>query len=235
MAVRTALVTGASRGFGLALARGLANRGWQLVINARTGNDLKRVSKELSQITKVIALAGDITDAAHRADLFKAAVDLGGLDAVVNNAGILGPSPQPNLLEYPLDVLEEVYRTNLIAQLGVLQAVQGALKDSPRIINVTSDAGVNAYPGWGGYGSAKAGFEHLSAILAEENPTWRVYWVDPGDMQTQMQQDAFPREDISDRAMPEASVPAFITLLEGNLPSGRYEASSLKHAKLEEN
>ena len=150
-----------------------------------------------------------------------------GLDAVVNNAGILGPSPQPPLLDYPLETLIQVYLTNVVASLGVIQAVQAELKEGARIVNVTSDAGVTAYPGWGGYGSSKAALEQLSAVLAVENPGLKVYWVDPGDMRTDMHQAAFPGEDISDRPLPEASVPGFIALLEGDLPSGRYAAMRL--------
>ncbi|HEX7234841.1 MAG TPA: SDR family NAD(P)-dependent oxidoreductase, partial [Nitrosospira sp.] len=160
----------------------------------------------------------------HRKKLLKAAEELGGLDLIVNNASLLGPSPQPQLLDYPLDVLEDVYRANVIAPLAILQTLQPALKPDACIINITSDAGVEAYGGWGGYGSSKAALEHLSHIFAEENPSLRVYWVDPGDMRTQMQQEAFPDEDISDRPLPEESVPGLIALIEGNQPSGRYRA-----------
>src|SRR5262249_45670814 len=160
-----ALITGASRGLGQALARGLAERSWRLIIDARAADALKAAHIELAHLTNVTALTGDITDPAHRRALALAAQAAGGLDAVVNNASLPGPSPQPNLLDYPLDVLDRVYRTNVIAQLGVLQAVSRHLKPQPRIINVTSDAGVEAYPGWGGYGSSKAALEHLSAIL----------------------------------------------------------------------
>src|SRR5262249_46374788 len=152
---------------------------------------------------------------AHRRALAQAAREFGGLDAVVNNASLLGPSPQPHLLDYPLDVLEQVYRANVIAPLALIQAVQPELKPGARVVNVTSDAGVEPYAGWGGYGSSKAALEQLSAILAAENPTWRVYWVDPGDMRTQMHQEAYPGEDISDRPLPEVSVPGFLALLEG--------------------
>ncbi len=161
------------------------------------------------------AIPGDVADPQHRAALADAARQIGGLDALVNNASILGPSPQPALLDYPLDVLEQVYRVNVLAPLGLIQALHDTLKPSAVIINITSDAGVEAYEGWGGYGSSKAALEQLSAILAAENPHWRIYWVDPGDMRTQMQQQAFPGEDISDRPLPEASVPGLLALLKG--------------------
>ena len=224
---RTALITGASRGLGLALARELAQRRWNLIIDARGAEALDAVRSELTQLTHVVALAGDITDRAHRRALVIAARAAGGIDALINNASILGPSPQPPLMAYPLDVLEQVYRTNVVAPLGLIQTAQHDLKPGARIINVTSDAGVQPYAGWGGYGSSKAALEQLSAILAAENPIWRVYWVDPGDMRTQMHQEAFPGEDISDRPLPETSVPGLIELIEGDLPSGRYEARKL--------
>ena len=220
---QTALITGASRGLGLALARQLAHDGWNLLINARGAAALESARAELAALTYVIALPGDVADAAHRAELAGAARELGGLDLVVNNASILGSSPQPALLEYPLDVLEQVYRTNVIAPLGIVQAVRGSLKPHARIINLSSDAAVGAYPGWGGYGSSKAALDHLSAILAAENEPWRVYWFDPGDMNTQMHQEAFPGEDISDRPPPEASVPALMRLITDDVPSGRYQ------------
>lgn len=223
----TALITGASRGLGLALAQALAQRGWHLIIDARNKESLQAAHRELSEWTQVTAVPGDVSDHSHRQALAVAAQAAGGLDAVVNNAGILGPSPQPNLLDYPLEALAELYRVNIIAPLGVLQALRAHLKPGARIINVTSDAAVQPYPGWGGYGSSKAAFEQLSAIFAEENPTWRVYWVDPGDMRTQMHQAAFPGEDISDRPLPESSVPAFMELLEGAWSNGRYQAREM--------
>jgi NAD(P)-dependent dehydrogenase (short-subunit alcohol dehydrogenase family) len=224
---KTALITGASRGLGLALARGLAERGWNLIITAQDRLRLGALRDELAAITHVAALAGDITDSLHREQLGTLARGHAGLDAVVNNAGILGPSPQPPLLEYPLETLVQVYLTNAVAQLGVIQAVKAELKLGARIVNVTSDAGATAYPGWGGYGSSKAALEQLSAVLAVENSSLKVYWVDPGDMRTDMHQAAFPGEDISDRPLPEASVPGFVALLEGDLPSGRYSAMRL--------
>ncbi len=225
--MKNALITGASRGLGLALARELAQKGWGLIIDARRKKALEEIHLELAAKTKVIAIPGDITTESHRKKLAKAASELGGLDALVNNASFLGPSPQPHLLDYPLDVLEQVYNTNVIAPLGLIQALHSTFKPHACVINVTSDAGVEAYGGWGGYGSSKAALEHLSHILAEENPAWRVYWVDPGDMRTQMQQEAFPDEDISDRPLPEESVPGLLALIEGELPSGRYRAREL--------
>src|SRR5712691_9728201 len=182
---RTALITGASRGLGLALARQLAADGWQLIIDARGADALEAARAELSQHTQVVAIAGDVTDAGHREVLAKAAQELGGLDALVNNASLLGPSPQPLLLEYPLEVLEEVYRTNVIAPLALIQAVQHSVKPGARILNITSGAGVEGYEGWGGYGSSKAALEQASNVLAAELPDLKVYWVDPGDMKTQ--------------------------------------------------
>ena len=190
---RNALITGASRGLGLALAHALARQSWNLIIDARGAQALEDARTELAQAGgQVIAIPGDVTDAAHRAQLAQAAHELGGLDLLVNNASILGPSPQPVLLEYPLDVLERVYRTNVIAPLALLQVTRHAIKPGATIINITSDAGVEAYEGWGGYGSSKAALEQLSHILAAENPAWRVYWVDPGDMNTAMHQEALP-------------------------------------------
>jgi len=226
---RTALITGASRGLGLALARWLAREGWALIIDARGAEDLEAARAELADLTRVVASVGDVTDEEHRRALADAARDAGGLDALVNNASILGPSPQPELLDYPLDVLEKVYRANTIAPLALIQSVRHTFKPGARILNVTSDAAVEPYEGWGGYGSSKAALEQLSNILAAENPDLRVYWVDPGDMRTRMHQEAFPDEDISDRPLPEESVPGLIELLEGDLPSGRYQARSLIH------
>jgi NAD(P)-dependent dehydrogenase (short-subunit alcohol dehydrogenase family) len=224
---RTAIITGASRGLGLAIASTLAEDGWTLIIDARTEEALKSAHAKLSRYTRVVAIPGDVTDPRHREDLAEAAREAGGVDALVNNASILGPSPQPDLLDYPLEVFEQVFRTNVLSPLALIQALKDYLKPQARIINVTSDAAVEPYEGWGGYGSSKAALEQLSNILAAENPGLRVYRVDPGDMRTQMHQEAFPDEDISDRPLPEESVPGFIELLTGDLPSGRYEARKL--------
>jgi NAD(P)-dependent dehydrogenase (short-subunit alcohol dehydrogenase family) len=229
--MRTALVTGATRGLGLALARALAQRGWNLIIDGRDRARLRAVRDELAEITHVAAIAGDVTDEEHRHDLAVLARGHGGLDAVVNNAGALGPSPLPPVLDVDVTELIEVLLTNVAAPVALLQHVRHELKPGARIVNVTSDAAVNPYLGWGAYGASKAALEQLSAVLAAEltttRPDLRVYWIDPGDMRTDMHQAAFPGEDISDRPLPEARVPAFVRLLEEDLPSGRYEASRL--------
>jgi NAD(P)-dependent dehydrogenase (short-subunit alcohol dehydrogenase family) len=224
---RTAIITGASRGLGLALARTLAEDGWNLIIDARGEEAPESARAELSRYTRVIAIPGDVTDPEHRGGLAEAAREVGGVDALVNNASVLGPSPQPELLDYPLDEFEQVYRNNVLSPLALIQALSTDLKMGARIINVTSDAAVEPYEGWGGYGSSKAALEQLSNILAAENPGLRIYRVDPGDMRTQMHQEAFPDENISDRPLPEESVPGFMELLTGDLPSGRYEAREL--------
>jgi NAD(P)-dependent dehydrogenase (short-subunit alcohol dehydrogenase family) len=222
-----ALVTGASRGLGLALAEALAARGWRLIIDARGAEALTEAKDRLSELTDVTAIVGDIRDEAHRLALIEAARAAGGLNALVNNASILGPSPQPRLADYPLQVLEQVYQVNVFAPLRLIQLALPVVQTDARIINVTSDAGTEGYPGWGGYGSSKAALEQLSNVFAAEHPELRVYWVDPGDMNTQMHQEAFPGEDISSRPLPETSVPGLLHLLEDNLPGGRYKAREL--------
>jgi NAD(P)-dependent dehydrogenase (short-subunit alcohol dehydrogenase family) len=224
----TAIVTGASRGLGFALADALADRGWRLVIDARDEVALEQAAARLDDRTEVVALAGDVADARHRTALVEAAG--AALDLLVNNASSLGPAPLPPLSEYPLDQLEQVYRTNALAPLALVQLALPRLAEGARIVNVTSDAAVEAYAGWGGYGSSKAALEQITAVLGVEHPELRVYSVDPGDMNTRMQQDAFPGEDVSDRLPPEASVPGVLALIEGDLPSGRYMARVLAEA-----
>jgi NAD(P)-dependent dehydrogenase (short-subunit alcohol dehydrogenase family) len=212
----------------LALARALAERGWSLVIDARGAEALETVEAELAQRSSVTAIPGDVAEEGHLQALIQAAQGHGRLDLLVNNASFLGPSPQPRLADYPIDVLEGVYRVNVFGPLRLTQFALPLLqKSNGRIINVTSDAGVEGYEGWGGYGSSKAALEQLSNVLSAEQPDLKVYWVDPGDMNTQMHQEAYPGQDISDRPPPEGSVPGLITLIEGDLPSGRYRAKDL--------
>jgi NAD(P)-dependent dehydrogenase (short-subunit alcohol dehydrogenase family) len=223
-----AIITGASRGLGLALARSLAQRGYELVLDARRAADLEAVADELGRLTEVRAIAGDVTDDWHRGALIAAAGDR--LDLLVNNASSLGPSPQPSLARYPLAELERVYAVNVLAPLALTQLALPLLGDGGMVLNVTSDAAVEPYAGWGGYGSSKAALEQLTAILAAEHPELRVYAVDPGDMRTEMHQQAFPGEDISDRPEPQESVPGLLELIGGALPSGRYHARELLSA-----
>ncbi len=218
----TAIVTGASRGLGLELTRALVDRGWVVVADARGREELARA---WSGLPAVLPVPGDVADAEHRLALVETAGPQ--IDLVVNNASILGPSPLPSLADYPLDELRRVFEINALAPLGLLQLALPRLSANARIVHVTSDAAVGAYEGWGGYGSSKAALEQLTAVLAAERPDLRIYTVDPGDMRTRMQQDAFPGEDISDRPLPEESVPGLIELIEGELPSGRYQAREL--------
>ncbi len=221
----TAIVTGASRGLGRALSQALVAHGWRLVVDAR---DARGLAATWAHEPRVTALAGDVADPAHRRDLVAAAQ--APIDALVNNASVLGPSPQPALRDYPLDELRRVYEVNVVAPLALVQLALPRLAPGARVLNVTSDAAVEAYEGWGGYGSSKAALDQLTAILAAEHPELRVYAVDPGDMRTRLQQEAFPSEDISDRPLPEASVPGLLALLEGEVPSGRYRAAELAGA-----
>jgi NAD(P)-dependent dehydrogenase (short-subunit alcohol dehydrogenase family) len=224
-----AIITGASRGLGLAVATGLAAAGWRLVLDARDGPALSAaLSAAMDGLPGVLALPGDVTDPGHRAALVAAADRLGGLDLLVNNAGILGPSPQPPLASYPLDALREVYEVNVVAPLALTQLALPVLRSrAGAVANITSDAAVEPYPGWGGYGSAKAAVEQFSRILAAEEPAVRVWWVDPGDLRTRMHQEAFPGEDISDRPLPETVVPAFVRLVAEAPPSGRIRLADL--------
>ncbi len=181
-----ALITGASRGLGLALARALADDGWTLIINARGADALEEARKQLAERTSVIAVPGDVTDVARRRALAYAAADIGGLDLLVNTASSIGASPQPRLLDCPPDVLRAVFESNVFAPLELLQAMASSLKPKATILNISSDAAVEAYEGWGAYGASKAALEQMSHILAAEHPEWRVLWVDPSDMRTRI-------------------------------------------------
>ena len=225
---RVAVVTGASRGLGRALTAELLHRGWRVVVDARDAARLGDAIAALPQPGAVTALPGDVADPAHRGALATAVADLGGLDLLVNNASVLGPSPQPRLADYPLEVLEQVYAVNTLAPLALAQLLLPQLaRRGGRLINVSSDAAAEAYEGWGGYGSSKAALDQLTAVLAAEHPSLRIYAFDPGDMNTDLHQQAFPGEDISDRASPESVVPAQLRLVEGDLLSGRYRAAEL--------
>jgi NAD(P)-dependent dehydrogenase (short-subunit alcohol dehydrogenase family) len=214
-----AIVTGASRGLGLVLTRALAEKGWRIVVDARDGDALER---ELGGLDGVVAIAGDVSDADHRRRLVEAAG--ASIDLLVNNASVLGPSPQPMLAEYPLEELRRVYEINVLAPLALVQLALPRLAAGAAVVNVTSDAAVEAYETWGGYGSSKAALAQMTAVLGVEHPALRFYAVDPGDMRTQMQQEAFPGEDISDRPLPDESVPGLLALIEGETPSGLYRA-----------
>lgn len=213
-----AVITGASRGLGRALARALYDEGWNLVLDARDGAAL-----EASSPPGATVVAGDVTDPAHRDALAQAVSAHGHLDLLVNNASHLGPSPQPPLADYPLADLRRVYEVDVLAPIALVQQLLPYLTGA--VVSISSDAAAEAYEGWGGYGSAKAALDHATAVLALEQPDLRVYAFDPGDMRTQMQQDAFPGDDISDRPLPESVVPAFFALL--GQPSGRYRAADL--------
>jgi NAD(P)-dependent dehydrogenase (short-subunit alcohol dehydrogenase family) len=228
MEQRVALITGASQGLGRALAEALADRGWTLVIDARRADRLDATARALAARTTVVAIAGDVTDPAHRARLVAAVQEQGRLDLLVNNASTLGASPLPELADIEPDVLRRTFEVNAIAPVALAQPLLGLLTAARgTVVSVTSDAGVEAYPGWGGYGSSKAAFEHLSAVLGVEQPGIRVLVVDPGDLRTEMHQDAFPGEDISDRPRPESIVPALVALIEGDDAGGRYRVPEL--------
>ena len=220
-----AIVTGASRGLGLALTRALVDRGWLVVADARAPEDLARAWESVGG---VLPIPGDVADPEHRLALVEAAGER--IDLLVNNASALGPSPLPPLADYPLAELRRVYEVNVTAPLALIQLALPRLADGAGILNVTSDAAVEAYEGWGGYGSSKAALEQLTAVLAAEHPELLVYAVDPGDMRTRMHQEAFPGEDISDRPPPEESVPGLLALIDGSRPSGLYRARELVEA-----
>jgi NAD(P)-dependent dehydrogenase (short-subunit alcohol dehydrogenase family) len=226
MTTRTALVTGASRGLGRALTAALADRGWRLVLDGRDAGRLATAVAALRSPELVTAVPGDVADPEHRAALAEAVGPR--LDLLVNNASDLGPSPLPNLADLHTDEFLRVLAVNTVAPLALVQAVLPALRAAHgTVVDISSDAAVEAYAGWGGYGASKAALDQLTAVLAVEHPELRIFAVDPGDMATDMHQAAFPGEDISDRPAPETVVPALLALLDGDLPSGRYRATEL--------
>ncbi len=226
---RTALITGASKGLGLAIAEALAQQEWQLLINARNPVALRKAQLKLEQWTSVEAISGDVRDEIHLVQFPERLKQRDWqLDLLINNASTLGASPQPHLLDYPVDALHNIFHTNVIAPLSLLQKVHPFLRPNATIINISSDAAIEAYEGWGGYGASKAAVDHWTAILAKENPGYKIYAFDPGDMRTSMHQAAFPGEDISDRPLPqEVAVPAMIQLIESEWESGRYVSGKI--------
>ena len=224
-----AVITGASRGLGAALAHALDVRGWDLVVDARDA-----VALEAAVGDRTLAVPGDVTDPAHRSWLVATAAEHGGAALLVNNASTLGASPQPGLADLDDAVLADVLTTNVLAAHALTRdLLPQLLTNNGCVVNISSDAALEPYAGWGAYGASKAALDHLTRVLATEQPTLRVYAVDPGDMRTQMQQDAFPDEDISDRPEPAAVVPRLLSLLDGSLPSGRYRATDLSTDRLE--
>jgi NAD(P)-dependent dehydrogenase (short-subunit alcohol dehydrogenase family) len=228
-----AVVTGASRGLGRALADALAEAGYTLIVDARDTLALEAAAAAIRArhdlpLRAVLTMPGDITDPVHRADLAAAGAELGGVGLLVNNAGTLGVSPLPALADYPVGDLRATLEVNVVAPVALTQLMLPGLRArGGAVLAVTSDAAVEAYAGWGGYGAAKAALEQACNVLAAEEPAIRVWRVDPGDMRTQMHQEAFPGEDISDRQPPEAVVPAFLRLIGERMPSGRYRAAEL--------
>src|SRR6476660_1607166 len=219
-----ALITGASQGFGRALLAALVEHGWSATVDARDATALRAATAVRAGVR---AVPGDVADPGHRAALVAAAGDR--LDLLVHNASTLGPSPLPALADLPLDALCRIYEINAVAPLALTQLALPALRraSAPTVVTLSSDAAVEAYPGWGGYGSAKAALDHLAAVLAVEHPDLRVYAFDPGDMRTAMHQAAFPGEDISDRAEPATVAPLVVALIGSGLPSGRYRSTDL--------
>jgi NAD(P)-dependent dehydrogenase (short-subunit alcohol dehydrogenase family) len=240
-----AIVTGGSQGLGLALARELAARGWRLVLDARRAERLDAAARELAAPTgpngttprrttagEVVTIAGDVADPAHRHALLDAARAWGGIDLIVNNASTLGASPLPALSDVGADVVRRTFDVNVVAPLALVAEARESLRPGAAVVNVTSDAGAEAYEGWGVYGASKAALEHASRVLALERPDLRVLVVDPGDMRTEMHQDAFPGEDIADRPLPDRAARGIVALVLGDAPSGRYAATDAGDAEV---
>ena len=227
-----AVITGGSQGLGYALAEGLINRGWAVVLDARREKNLDEVVGRLRATAEtgggsVVAIAGDVTDPAHRSALAAAAREAGSVRLLVNNASTLGASPLPAVTETDPEVLRRTFDVNVVAPVALVAELAHDLGHGAVVINISSDAALGAYEGWSGYGSSKAALDQVSRVLGAEHPEWRVLAVDPGDMATEMHQAAFPGEDISDRPPPTASVPAIVALIEGDHPSGRYQAQEM--------
>lgn len=222
----TAIITGGSRGFGLAVARVLVGEEWDVVVDGRRGDALAAATAGIGP--RAHPVIGDVGDPLHRRSLLEQAQRLGDLRLLVNNAGALGPSPLPRLCDLAPDALLELFGVNVVVPLALTQLVLPDLvRSGGAVLNVTSDAAVEAYPGWGAYGASKAALEQISRVLSVEEPDVKVWWLDPGDMRTQMHQDAFPGEDIADRPAPEDVAPAVARLLRLSPPSGRIRASDL--------
>ncbi|MFE3629969.1 SDR family NAD(P)-dependent oxidoreductase [Streptomyces goshikiensis] len=226
-----AVVTGASRGLGRALAGELAARGWDLVVTARGARALAEAASELARApgVRVTAVAGDVSSAEHRGALVAAARALGGLDLLVNNAGVLGTEPLVALAAQPLDGLREAFEVNVVGPLGLVQEALPLLREAGAgaVLNISSDAAVVAYGTWGAYGATKAAGDLLSAVLAVEEPALRVWWADPGSMRTRMMAAAEPGEDLAGLPAPEEVAPVLLRLVTEGLPSGRYTAQGL--------
>ena len=225
---KVALITGGSRGLGYSLSKHLLMNRWNVIVDSRNADGMfDKVKAEFGRLGNAVCISGDISDEEHVAQIANAVKSYGHLDLLINNASSLGVTPLPSLFDYPIKSLIEVYRVNVFAPLTIIQSVRPYLKNKSILINITSDAGVESYPNWGGYGSSKAALEHISATLKTENEDLIVYWVDPGDMQTKMKQDSSPEDDISNLPLPEEVVPGFFQLIDGKLPSGRYKAQDL--------
>lgn len=231
---KTALITGASKGLGYALAEYLGTQGWNLVITARNARQLLKAKRELENLTNVIAVSGDVRDEVHLLELAEILKNRNWeVDLLVNNASTLGLSPLKPLLEHPVENLHIVFHTNVIAPISLLQRLKEVLAEKAQIVNISSDAAIEAYENWAAYGSSKAAMDHITQILAKENPEWKFYAFDPGDMRTDMHQAAFPFEDISDRPLPAAfAVPGLVQLIQGEFKSGRYSVESFKKAEV---
>ncbi|MDG4862235.1 SDR family NAD(P)-dependent oxidoreductase [Streptomyces sp. T-3] len=229
-----AIITGASKGFGRALAAALARRGWDLVLDARSAGPLEKTVQEIrGHGGRVTGLPGDVNDAGHRAALVHEAGQLGGLDLLVNNAGILGAEPLVPLDSHSLDGFRAAFETNVVAPLGLLQEALPLLRAAPAgaVFNLSSDAAAEAYRTWGAYGATKAALDQLSAVLAVEEPELRVWWVDPGGMRTDMLAAAEPDEDLSQTPTPEDIAPVFLRILDRRPASGRYAAPALLESR----